>query len=598
MKKQRLPLLLLLVIPLLFLLKTQQVQAVSFDINRYDITIDILNDGSANVSRTLTYNFEGEAHGVLYQQAVRNSNQLLSDPEVLINNQPATQANTGANNTYTLNRTQNLYRFKVYHPVEDDTLTVTYKYHLNQVVKNYADIAELNWKIVGSNWEDDLNQVKITINLPARNIDSLQAWSHGSLDGYTKVDKKAGQVILTLDTNPAGRFIESHLIFDPKITPLNSYTSPRKMKRQIQKQEALLTKQANEKRQRQKRVYRIFAIIFMGLGIITGLSALLVTSQKPKNTHYPYTLKKAPHIFELPEIPVAQAQALCFLKKPDSAAFSAHLLELEAKGSIKIEPLSTKLGRFNKKPDYRISLIDTKLMQSPEEKLLQFLFKLHSTPYFSLKELKNLSNKKKKKVTDLFKSWCQTNFTNTGISKYQGWHHPAVSLFFAWIITFVLFFIATFFAPEWIAIMGVFLVFTGIASFYLYKTRSPYKIETVTKINHIRGFYSMLNDIGRFNLRELDERILWADIMPLALAFGLAPKVSKVLYANFTDEELTQQLGIYYPLFYHNEFAFETSFDDSFTHVIYSPSSTNGSSGGFSGGSSGGFGGGSGGGAF
>ena len=109
----------------------------------------------------------------------------------------------------------------------------------------------------------------------------------------------------------------------------------------------------------------------------------------------------------------------------------------------------------------------------------------------------------------------------------------------------------------------------------------------------------MLDDIGRFDLRELGERILWSEIMPYAVAFKLAPKVAKALYANFSEAELATVLGSYYPLFYHQSFAFATSFNNSFAAAIvtYSSSST-GSSGGFSGGSSGGFGGSSGGGAF
>jgi uncharacterized membrane protein len=131
---------------------------------------------------------------------------------------------------------------------------------------------------------------------------------------------------------------------------------------------------------------------------------------------------------------------------------------------------------------------------------------------------------------------------------------------------------------------------------FFLKKHSPYTAEGVALVNQLRGFKKMLADIGRFNLKEVGELVLWEKIMPYAVAFGLAPKVAAALKANFDTEELENSFIIYYPFFINGkDFDFGEVFANSFSTSL---ASTSGSSGGFSGGNSGGFGGGSGGGAF
>lgn len=108
---------------------------------------------------------------------------------------------------------------------------------------------------------------------------------------------------------------------------------------------------------------------------------------------------------------------------------------------------------------------------------------------------------------------------------------------------------------------------------------------------HALAFKQMLNDIGQFKMRDIGELILWEQIMPYAIAFGLAKKVLKQLKLEFPAEIAADP---YWACYYvGSSGGFATSFDEAI-------SSSAGSGGSFSGSdvSSGGFGGGSGGGAF
>lgn len=110
----------------------------------------------------------------------------------------------------------------------------------------------------------------------------------------------------------------------------------------------------------------------------------------------------------------------------------------------------------------------------------------------------------------------------------------------------------------------------------------------------------MLDDIGRFKMKDIGDLILWEDIMPYAVAFGLSKKVLKQLRLEFSEDELNATGFIVGSSFYSTgSDGFERNFTSSFSEgVSYGSSSSSGGSGGFSGGSSGGVGGGSGGGAF
>ena len=155
-------------------------------------------------------------------------------------------------------------------------------------------------------------------------------------------------------------------------------------------------------------------------------------------------------------------------------------------------------------------------------------------------------------------------------------------------------------AGSFILAGAILLVLEFVAFFVSSKRMSIYSEKGALETVKVRGFEKMLDDIGSFKMRDVGDLILWEDIMPYAVAFGLSKKVLKELKIEFSDAELASTPFIAYGPFYSTgSDSFERSFEHSFTSgVSAGSSSVSGGSGGFSGGSSGGFGGGSGGGAF
>ena len=78
-------LLLIILLSILFLVKTTTVKASSPDYKIEDVTTkaDIQKDGSLIIERKVSYDFADDAHGVYYRQNL-NSDQTLEDPDVEI----------------------------------------------------------------------------------------------------------------------------------------------------------------------------------------------------------------------------------------------------------------------------------------------------------------------------------------------------------------------------------------------------------------------------------------------------------------------------------------------------------------------------------
>ncbi|QFR68680.1 DUF2207 domain-containing protein [Companilactobacillus paralimentarius] len=234
---------------------TTDVKADKFTVKNYDVTVDIKKDGNADLTQKIVYDFQGDYHGVYYNQDLKGI-KGASDPVVTYNNGAGAKTlvnnDSNQNDTVKVTRTDNSMDMKVYHAVDSEMVTYTYKYQLYGVITNYLDTAELNWKIIGNGWDNDLNNIKLTLNFPEKNITQLQAWTHGPLAGHTEVDKKNGQVVMTLDELPANQSVESHVIFPTTVTADNKNVVNKKAKARILAAEKSKAEAANARRQREK----------------------------------------------------------------------------------------------------------------------------------------------------------------------------------------------------------------------------------------------------------------------------------------------------------------------------------------------------------
>jgi len=570
-----------------------------YEVEKYHANANILKNGDVDLTQHITYRFDGDFHGVYYTQDVRGI-KGMTDPQVSVvqgdKTTPLVSAEGNQNDTYKVTRTTNNVNIKVYHQASYETVTYVYKYRLNGLITNYLDTAELNWKMIGTGWDNELNNIKLTIQLPENNVSKLQAWTHGPLDGYTKVDRKNGRVVITLDNDPANQFVESHIIFPISVTADNPNVVHKNAKTRILKHEKQLVLDANASRQRKKGIYYGFMIFGSLVIILMYLYRFISLKRHPANKHViPTPLH---HVFdEPPFIPSMTKVILEHQDKADSLSLSADLMNEAGEGRMKIE----KVGRT-----YEITAL-----VPPINSFFKYLIEdIGNGKKVSLKQIKRAANSMayKKKFIRKFDKWTDTaasgrrkyldvaNINLVGDFKVSG----AVTS----ITAFIMFFIAIIFGKN-ILIAGALAIGASLASWIIYfimrQKITFYTDQGEIEVNKIRAFKRMLKDIDDIKMAEVGDLILWERFLPYAVIFGVSKKVIKALKVNFSPEQINSSLVVPYYLG-ANSFIGSGSggFQSAFIGAISAggPSSISGGSGGFTGGSSGGFGGGSGGGAF
>lgn len=592
MKKRFYWMLLLLSLGLIFLLKPSTILADgSYEITNYDAVAQIRSDGALDFTQKITYSFDGDFNGVFYDQSLQKVDSV-TDVSVAItqDDQEITlqESSAGTNNTYQLTQTSDNLNLKVYHQISDNDMIVTYHYVLTGLITNYQDSAELNWKILGKGWDEPLSNVKVTVQFPTAPINSLQAWTHGPLTGQTNVDKQKGQVTMTLPELSTDAMLETHMLFPTSVTKDNPKVSTKKIKASVQKAEAKLAKEANQKRQAQEKRSRLLKNIFSGLVGLLSLGFIGILVRNPGNKKQKFPPIK--HSYEIPELDPLKAKALLRIAPPTAQELSVYFLELAGQNKVEITQVND---------DYILKLRDKALLKEP---LLRYLFeKVGNGQEFSLTALKKHGKREKnaKQLEKKFSAWSQEIYDQTAALGYfdrknqrLNWSvlgGMALSLIALGILGFVI--------GGWIGWTSLALgIVIAILSGKYFLTHSDYTAKGQAQVYQLRCFKAMLKDVGRFDLREVGDIVLWEQILPYAVAFGLAKKVIKALETQFDTTELEVAFGPYYALYFMG--AWDTSFTQSFATTFGNASaysSATGGSGGFSGGSSGGGGGGTGG---
>lgn len=579
---------------------TTTVQAKSFQIEKYHVNAQIQKNGDIDLTQQIEYHFHGKFHGVYYNQDLKGI-KGAETPQVWVKTgqktTPLTNNTTEQDNTFKVNETNDRMDIKVYHAVQNETATFIYKYRLDGAITNYLDTAEMNWKIIGNGWEKELNNVKLTVQLPKNNVSQLQAWSHGFSAGYTKVDRKNGRVIMTLKHNPANTAVESHIIFPTLVTPDNQNIVNKKMKSKILAAEKQLAIEANIKRRNKEYIYRVLMAVGFLVVIVIYLFRIVAIRKDNINQHIVPT--PLYHLFEEPKfVPSFTKVLLDRSTKADGLSLTADLLYEVNKRRMKIE----SSGRT-----YLITAL-----VPPTNKFFKYLIEeIGDGQKVTVKQIKQAATSMytRRKVNRHFTDWSKAAAKNR--AKYLDLHNISIVDDFKFsavatdIILAIMFVISVIFGKS-ILLTGIVALMLGLLiwSFYFIAKRKIvlYTDEGAEEINRIKAFKSMLQDIDDIKLAQVGDIILWEQFLPYAVAFGVSDKVIKALKVNFGKEAIKQ--SEFLPYYMGSASFLGTSpagFQTAFVGAISAggaASSTSGGSGGFSGGSSGGFGGGSGGGAF
>lgn len=563
-----------------------------YDLTKMDVTAVVNSDGSLSMTRKIVYDFDDSANGVYYTQNL-TSGQKVSGQSVEVKDlasgktvKPALNNQADSGNVYHFNKDGNSYKFKVYHHVDDGKVQVVYRYKISGAVDSYEDASELNFKIVGDGWDKEISNVTAAVCFKGKNLSLLKGWAHVNADGHLTVDKEKGLVKAEVATLPENTFLELHLLFPNSLVSQNKKRHSGEIAAKVVDQEKALAKETAAKKSR----HNVYELIGLALFVLSPLLYLPVFIKSRKSGSPVKAKKEIGHNFEIPAFSPTTAQILVTKKAPDGKALAGEIALRAGRGEITIQ--AGKKGRnftYAKTSKYKGDL-----------PLLNRLFKkLGNGQSFSNKDLKKYGGRKG--ITSSFESWqeaSQKALIKEGYidQKLQD-RKELLSLYTlglmfvsvaAIVVCFFLYDKYTFWLLP--AILWVLAAF-GLACLRLHRFSSLTE-KGARATEQALGFEAMLDDIGQFKLRDIGELTLWEQVMPYAIAFGLAKKVLKQLKLEFPEEIAADPYWTYY---YAGASygAFASSFDAAI-------SSSAGSGGNFSASSvsSGGFGGGSGGGAF
>ena len=144
----------------------------SYSIPFINMDLYVQNDGSLHVKETIHYSFSGTYNGI-YRDIPISGTQQIENVNV------TTQ---GAYSRFVESNSSNNHRITVYlysdpqmtTPITDKDVDVTIEYDFTHIIKFYNDIAELQYKLVGEQWQVDVGKVNANIHL--KSSDGVKFW--------------------------------------------------------------------------------------------------------------------------------------------------------------------------------------------------------------------------------------------------------------------------------------------------------------------------------------------------------------------------------------------------------------------------------------
>ncbi len=563
--------------------------------------VTVNSDGSAMIRYDLIYDFDDDMNGVYVSQETDQDVKLIGSPTATVNGQSVGSYSAGSRYGLEQKRDGDVTQFRVHYPVKaDHTYQVAWTYQLANVAKRYQDVGEINWKIIGANWQTDLQHTKIVIQLPKMTYQTLQAWTHSKSATKFVVDKQAGTLTYEKARVNPDQPVEVHTMFDQAaLSTATQRTGNRRAA--ILDQERAIAERAEKTAKRDKAMQGYVTwLAILPFGLLIRLIALW-RRIRVQNKH----IIETPHNYELPSDlpPAVVGWQLRDSGAAVSTLFSATLMDLLAKRVLIVSEEPTKKWR---KTNYRIQLDHTTAFNDFEETLLTILFGEQveigkSIQTQTMQDGESAFAKRYTNKIDRFEDQVRRAAKPVNLID-----HDAVSQLTQWQVWTIVAAVAVVVINGAVWVMssahiagwfigvsvGLSVLIAVVAFAMAVKIRQIYTVEGWPIAEAWFGFGRMLRDVGQFEVKQVPDVMLWDRYLAYAVVLGVADKVADAL--RQAQLEPVDDMANFVPI-YVAYTMFNPSSVSAFG-VASSGSDTGGSWG--AGGSSGGFGGGSGGGAF
>lgn len=492
-------------------------------------------------------------------------------------------------------------------------------YTLKDLVVVHNDIAEIAHDFIGTDYQEDISNLIIRINLPSSSKE-LRIFSHGPLNGKNRIiDDKS--VEITYETLDKGNAVDGRVVFDKSIVPnatKKSNVDGLGKILEVEKERANYANKLREAARKREKMLQALAIIMeilLGIWLI-GLIVIVYKFYNKNDKEYRSEFN-GKYFRDFPEEYTPSTVSYLMNKSINNLSFNAGILDLIRKKAITIEEVTIdKKGLFKNKQqkDYKLSRnmnfnLDT--LSTSEKKLFNLLIgTVGNGDYVILGDMKEFSKdyNNAKRLISGYDSWryaCESEAETEEF--YENTKKEKTNC----ILYSLIFIPITFLALLCGSNMGRVLLMDlfGILAIIYFSSATKRTKKGNEQYHKWKGLKNFLADFGRLDEKDLPEIKLWERYLVYATMFGLAVKVQNAMKMNL--ERMNYSDNIDFTYLYFDNYYFSNSMTNAVNSSLSSArgtisthelaSSSDSSSGGYGGGSSfggGGFGGGSGGGRF
>lgn len=587
----------------LFLIISIMSFAASFSISDLDVEAKLQKDGSMVVSEAVTYDID-EINGIYFDIDAKGyggitSLQVFEDEGYYENNVISYREVDPVN--YEVTENDGVYRIKLYSRNYNNIRTFKFVYTLPEAIKVYDDVAQLNRKMVGQDWQQGISTVKVTIELPvSKDYDNsnILVFGHGPLTG--EVDKIENTVVYRLDDYYPGDFLEAHILMEPVIFSEFdvSRVIHKNMKQELLDMEARLADEANQERdnalKREENIQKLSDNAKTIFGAEATIWAVLMyyihmvfkRKNKSKNNNVKY----------LRDLPDDSSPALVggvMTKSVNNNEILATIVDLIRKKVLTLETSDKKTI---------ITLTGSTGLLSAQEKTIIDIYINDFGDGRSL-DLKSIGffHKVPMKTAEKFEKWSDY-IINEMNRKGLVYEHIGCGVTLIFVLLSVIFafggLLQTALTENTLFMFGIPL---GVVLFFSAGTAKCPSKKLAETISKWQAFKNFLSDYSQLEEAKITSIHLWEQYFVYAIALGVSDKVVKAYRKALDMGIIKDSDGIsnitYSPIFNNN---FSRSFNNlngmvSKTNSRASSaiassrrSSSSGGGGGFSSGSSGG----------
>ena len=577
--------------------------SASFRISDLNVEAKLQKDGSMLVSEAVTYSID-EINGVYFDIDAKgyggiNSLQVFEDNGINENNEISFKKVDSAN--YEVTENDGVYRIKLYSKNYNNIRTFKFVYTLPDAIKVYDDVAQLNRKMVGQDWQKGIFTIKVTIEIPvSKNYDNskILVFGHGPLTG--EVDKIDNTVVYKLEDYYPGDFLEAHILMEPEI--FSEFDKSKiihvNMKQELLDMEARLANEANTERNRAIKIKKGMQILSNNPKTILGTEASIwavlmyyihiVFKRKNKSRN-----KEVKYLRDLPDDSSPALVGGIMTKNVNDNEILATIVDLIRKKVLTLETsdkktIITLTGSTETLSDQEKALIDIYINDFGDGKSLDlksFGF-FHKVPMSTARKFEKWS------------SYISNEINRKGlVYEHIGYGATGLLSLFSTLFTFGGFVITGLTGNPIFMLsfpLGITLSFSKTSA----KCPSKKLAET---INKWQAFKNILSDYSQLEEAKITSIHLWEQYFVYAIALGVSDKVVKA-YRKALDMGIIKDVDgmtnlAYSPIFNSgfsrsfnnlNSVVSKTNSRASSTIASSRSSSSSGEGGGFSSGSSGG----------